>query len=365
VNARLQLMFLLSILWPDSPSFTMMNMARLTDSAQELMNRNILLLDGGLGTTLEDEHGMKFSSEETPLWSSHLLISSPETLLKVQTDFAKAGADVILTATYQASFDGMAKTPAISHWDHKQKQNALTSAVSISKAAVDSNGLPGLVALSLGAYGATLIPSQEYSGIYGECDLLSFHRSRLQAFMEDESWKNVDIVAFETLPRLDEIKVAREVMSGHDSVKPFWISCVFRKDDNLPDGSSIEQVVKAMLEKDETVPPYAIGINCTKVHKISALIRKFEEAADGLGLALPRIVIYPDGAGGLIYDTALQKWVGDGSEDAPWDEQLFDIVKEVVGRGRWAGLIVGGCCKTTPGHIVKLRKRLDEWDYLV
>ena len=120
-----------------------------------------------------------------------------------------------------------------------------------------------------------------------------------------------------------------------------------------------------MLEKDETVPPFAIGINCTSAHKISGLIRKFEEAADGLGLTLPRIVIYPDGAGGLIYDTARQKWVGNGSEDAPWDEQVFYIVKEVVGRGRWAGLIVGGCCKTTPGYIAKLRKRLDEWEPLV
>src|SRR5256885_8150381 len=52
----------------------------------------ILFLDGGLGTTLEEEHGVHFSSL-TPLWSSHLLISSPDMLLKTQTDFARAGAD--------------------------------------------------------------------------------------------------------------------------------------------------------------------------------------------------------------------------------------------------------------------------------
>ena len=140
---------------------------------EKISNHNVLLLDGGLGTTLEDEHNVKFSSEETPLWSSHLLISSQETLLKVQTDFATAGADIIITATYQASYEGMARTPAISHWDHKnlginsEAQALLTSAVSISKAAVDAAGRPGLVALSLGAYGATMIPSQEYTGEYG------------------------------------------------------------------------------------------------------------------------------------------------------------------------------------------------------
>lgn len=339
---------------------------------EKISNRNILLLDGGLGTTLEDEHNVKFSSEETPLWSSHLLISSPETLSKVQTDFAKAGADVILTATYQASYDGIARTPAISHWNHKNRgassksRALLTSAVSISKAAVDSTGRPGLVALSLGAYGATMIPSQEYTGEYGECDLFSFHQSRLQAFSKDAAtWESIDIIAFETLPRLDEIKVAREVMSGHDTddSKPYWISCVFPNDDNLPDGSSIEDVIRAMLDQNQnsTTLPDAIGINCTKVHKIPRLVKIFEEAAEKLDLPLPYLVIYPDGAGGLIYDTTIQKWVGDGSEETSWDEQVFDTVKDITARGRWPGLIVGGCCKTTPAHIAQLRNRLAEW----
>lgn len=324
------------------------------------MDSKILLLDGGLGTTLEEEHNVKFSSEETPLWSSHLLVSSPKTLLKVQTDFANAGADIILTATYQASFDGMTKTPAISHYKQLEKKDLLRSAVSISRAAFEPTGHCGLVALSLGAYGATLIPSQEYTGEYGECDLLSFHRSRLEVFTSN-TWNGIDIVAFETLPRLDEIKIARQVMIEHHD-KPFWISCVFPKDEKLPDGSSIEEVVQAILEEKETASPYAIGINCTMVHKISGLVKEFEEAAEKLHSTLPRLVIYPDGAGGLVYDTSQQKWVGDGTEEAPWDEQVYGIVREVLKRGKWAGIIVGGCCKTTPGHIAKLRKRLEEWE---
>ena len=77
--------------------------------AEELFQQPILLLDGGLGTTLEEEHGVQFSSA-TPLWSSHLLLSAPETLLEVQENFARAGADIILTATYQASFQGFRMT---------------------------------------------------------------------------------------------------------------------------------------------------------------------------------------------------------------------------------------------------------------
>ncbi len=78
--------------------------------AEELFKQPILLLDGGLGTTLEGEHGVRFSST-MPLWSSHLLLSAPETLLEVQENFARAGADVLLTATYQASFQGFRMTP--------------------------------------------------------------------------------------------------------------------------------------------------------------------------------------------------------------------------------------------------------------
>jgi homocysteine S-methyltransferase len=71
--------------------------------------------------------------------------------------------------------------------------------------------------------------------------------------------------------------------------------------------------------------------------------------------------MYPDGAGGLIYDTAAQKWVGDSSQETSWDEQVFNIFKDITSRGRWPGLIVGGCCKTTPAHIALLRNRLAKW----
>ena len=74
-----------------------------------LLDRPLLLLDGGLGTALEEEKGICFT-DDTPLWSSHLLVSSPETLLEVHSGYATAGADVLLTATYQASFHGFEET---------------------------------------------------------------------------------------------------------------------------------------------------------------------------------------------------------------------------------------------------------------
>lgn len=70
---------------------------------------SIQILDGGLGTSLQDQHGVTFDSS-TPLWSSHLLVSDPTTLLACQRNFITAGCDVLLTATYQVSIEGFART---------------------------------------------------------------------------------------------------------------------------------------------------------------------------------------------------------------------------------------------------------------
>ncbi|VUC33016.1 unnamed protein product, partial [Clonostachys rosea] len=69
----------------------------------------IKILDGGLGTSLETDFAVKFS-HSTPLWSSHLLVSDPETLLQCQSNFGRVPVDVLLTATYQVSIQGFADT---------------------------------------------------------------------------------------------------------------------------------------------------------------------------------------------------------------------------------------------------------------
>jgi homocysteine S-methyltransferase len=90
----------------------------------------IYLLDGGLGTTLEDTYDYVFN-ESTPLWSSQLLLSSQATLLSAQTGFAKAGADVILSATYQASFEGFERCGV----EEQEAGRSMRSAVGISRRA--------------------------------------------------------------------------------------------------------------------------------------------------------------------------------------------------------------------------------------
>lgn len=307
----------------------------------------VLLLDGGLGTTLDDFYAVKFS-HMTPMWSSHLLLSAPETLLAAQTAFASAGADILLTATYQASFNGFHLTPRLpSHTDgdhhvsdpytKEEATSFMRSAISLARKALSSGSLASAndtarrIALSLGAYGATLIPSQEYSGKYDSAhqsipQLAEWHAERLLAFSTDPAtWKSISLIAFETLPMLNEIWAVRRAVDSVCEDRPscpeskgFWIACVFPNSDEgmqnrLPDGSTVRQVVEAMLKPGQGLAaPMGIGINCTKIGRLRALLSLYETAVKDIveaeGLEWPSLVIYPDGTTGEVYNTTTQTW---------------------------------------------------------
>ncbi|KAK3355508.1 Homocysteine S-methyltransferase [Neurospora tetraspora] len=344
----------------------------------------VQILDGGLGTTLEDLHDITFSFE-TPLWSSHLLVSGEEDkLLDCHEAFKKAGANIISTATYQASINGFAATKCSSNQvdgiDKEGIPRFLNRAVVL---AANAAGREGNVALSLGPYGATMIPSTEYSGKYDPehqdvRSLEKWHKERLDLF-KDVDTKQVNYIAFETVPRLDEIVAIRNLLSV-DKIptslreRPVWISPLYPNDDEkLPDGSTVEEVVKAVLiHKEGLETPWGIGINCTKVEKLDSLVKRYEDAIqtcidNGEPMDWPSLVLYPDGANGEVYNTASKTWElppGHKQPEAPWEATLANVVEAARQRGKWKSIIVGGCCKASPEHIRKLRKTLQDCGYM-
>ncbi|XXG93767.1 AdoMet-homocysteine methyltransferase [Hypoxylon texense] len=303
----------------------------------------VLFLDGGLGTSLEDNYGVKFD-EHTPLWSSHLLLNDPDTLRACQKDFGNIPVDILLTATYQVSVEAFSRTKTADYPNGIRRSGILPFldlAISIAEGAKASTAC---VALSLGPYGASMIPSQEYSGRYdAEHDsvdqLLDWHRDRLQLFQPIGRLRyRTSYIAFETVPRIDEIKAIRKAFSCAPSSDrsptcttygdvPFWISCVFPGDDyTLPDGSVVDQVVDALLNPvhSENVP-WGIGINCTKIAKIPELVRMYESAVSRLASAgqlkeQPTLVLYPDGTNGEVYDTTTKTWHAPASQQASTDD---------------------------------------------
>ncbi|KAK5658951.1 hypothetical protein OQA88_1769 [Cercophora sp. LCS_1] len=289
----------------------------------------IQLLDGGLGTSLEDRYGVKFS-EATPLWSSHLLVSDQQTLLDCQTDFGDVGVDVITTATYQVSIEGFAATRT-PDWtrgiDLPNIPRFLEDAVLIASKAAPA----AQVALSLGPYGATMLPSTEYSGKYDDQHndeplLYQWHLERLMLYVKNQTGLAcVSYMAFETIPRLDEVLAIRKLLVWTEwkRIMP-WISCLFPGDDErLPDGSSVQEVVHAMLSCETgAVVPWGIGINCTKISKLDSLVKQYEKAVQELIdlnqlSGWPNLVLYPDGTNGEVYDTVTKTWKVPDGENPP------------------------------------------------
>lgn len=333
---------------------------------------NILILDGGLGTSLEQQYGVCFDDSK-PLWSSHLLLNDSDTLTRCQKDFGDVPVDIILTATYQLSLEAFKEANA--NGSSVQIQKAVQDSVRIAEVAKQADAQ---VALSVGPYGATMRPSQEYSGQYDpKMDhidrLYQWHHTRLKAFVN--SIENVHIrvsfVALETIPRIDEIKALRMAVANLPELAktPFWISCLFPGEcDSLPDGTTAEEAVEAMLDPGVLgAVPWAIGINCTKVWKLQSLVEKYESIVHkmlekGEIDKWPSLVLYPDGTNGEVYDTSLKEWVlPDGGRNegyGSWEDQLADVVQGARKRGRWPTVVVGGCCMASAEHIRRLRRTL-------
>ena len=138
---------------------------------QGLEQRPFVVLDGGLATTLEAKgHDLRDA-----LWSARLLRDDPDAILQVHRDFLEAGADCLVTASYQATLPRFEQAGL----SRRQARELLRLSSSLAGQACRqfSRGLEtrGLVAASVGPYGALLADGSEYSGDYdgaSSCELL-------------------------------------------------------------------------------------------------------------------------------------------------------------------------------------------------
>ncbi|EGX91095.1 homocysteine S-methyltransferase [Cordyceps militaris CM01] len=155
---------------------------------------------------------------------------------------------------------------------------------------------------------------------------------------------------------------------------PFWVSCLYPDGRRLPDGSDVAAALRAMLDPAAAPgpPAWGVGINCTKVGRLDALLRQYEAGVEallreGAARAWPALVLYPDGTNGEVYDTTTQRWevpeaAREGQEEGgggpSWAAQLAAVVRATRSRGRWRQILVGGCCRASAEDIAALRAEL-------
>lgn len=302
-----------------------------------LARNGVLIVDGGLATELE-ARGYQLTDG---LWSARLLDTAPQAIQQVHADYLTAGADCIITASYQASLPGFV--------DHGYSQSravellrtsvelALTAREAFwSKADNRPGRLRPLVVASIGPYGAYLADGSEYTGNYGlnEDELVAFHRRRWQLFAASRA----DLLACETIPCAFEARaLARLLSETPDS--PAWVSFSCRDGQHISDGTPLAEAVSPFVNLLHVV---ALGINCTSPRYVLPLLETLRSVT-----AKP-LLVYPNCAQG--YDRQTRRWGA---------SPLADGFAAAARTWRQAGaVLIGGCCRTTPGHIAALRARL-------
>jgi homocysteine S-methyltransferase len=282
---------------------------------------SVTVVDGGLATELE-RRGEDLSDH---LWSARLLIDDPEMIRRVHSDYYGAGAQVAITATYQASVEGFAERGI----DRDHAEDLMRLAVRLAHEAADDaddqHDRNLVVAASIGPFGATLANGSEYTGDYGDMPidhLIEFHRARTQVLATTEP----DLFAIETIPSFPEIEALAIVMSEVPEI-PAWVSFSCRDGERLADGTPIGDAARVAASIPSVV---AVGVNCTPGRFISTLLQRLDDATP-----LPAVV-YPN-AGGR-WDASRRRWTDDGSQNT---DALAEAAPTWIEAGvRW----VGGCC---------------------
>ncbi|MGG2066810.1 homocysteine S-methyltransferase [Bacillus sp. S14(2024)] len=299
-----------------------------------LSQHSIMLLDGALATELES-HGCNLNDS---LWSARVLLENPELIYQVHSDYFHAGADCAITASYQATVDGFSGRGI----QEKEALELIKQTVLLARRARDdywkkntqTNRPKPLVVASVGPYGAYLADGSEYIGNYGVTDetLAEFHRSRMSALIE----AGADLLAFETIPSLQEAKVLDSLLRDFPETYA-WLSFSLKNEKEISDGTKLADCAK-LFEGSEQIA--AIGINCAPVAVVTGAIQELSRNTK------KPILVYPNS--GEIYSPETKTWSG---------QQLcnsFDIKsKEWYNAG---ARLIGGCCRTTPHHIEEISK---------
>ncbi|WP_370521110.1 homocysteine S-methyltransferase [Pantoea sp. BAV 3049] len=289
-----------------------------------------LVLDGAMATELE-ARGCDLTDA---LWSAKVLIENPELIYQVHYDYFKAGAQVAITASYQATPQGFAKR-GLSTGDSLQliaRSVELASRARGDYLAEHPEAGALLIAGSVGPYGAFLADGSEYRGDYSlpQQEMMDFHRPRIRALID----AGADILACETLPSFAEIQALVALLQEFPAT-PAWFSFTLRDSEHLSDGTPLSEVV-ALL--DGCPQAVALGINCIALDKVTAAL----EALSSL-TARP-LVVYPNS--GEQYDATSKTWHSDASTCTLIDN--LQVWQKVGAK------LIGGCCRTTPADIAAI-----------
>lgn len=283
------------------------------------------LLDGGLATELEK----KGADLKHFLWSARILKDNPEMIFDTHLEYMHAGADIITTASYQASLDGFMKYGMYL----REARETIFSSVMLACLAREKYysdsavTRPILLAASCGPYGAYLADQSEYTGAYmpvAENKLREYFEPKIEALLSPRKNFFVDFLLLETMPSMGEVQFVLRLLKRYPSAR-----CVVSF-------SVVDEALKSceMLEKDPQV--LAWGLNCLGTGELTEGLKRIcEDRARNGSSEIKPLWAAPNGS----------------NSSMDWTEMI----------SQWNQLgvrIHGGCCHTRPADTQQINQIL-------
>ena len=279
---------------------------------RERLGKELLFLDGGMGTLLQAEGLAPGELPET--WN----IEHPEKVEAIHRRYYEAGSDVVLANTFGANVCKF-------HDDRYTVEEVIRAGIANAKRAGEQIGKETYVALDMGPTGKLLKPM-------GDLDFDDAYEAFAETVRYGEKY-GADLIHIETMSDTYEVKAAILAAKENSSL-PVFVTMIFDERGKLLTGGDVPSVV-AMLEG---LRVDALGLNCglgpKQMLPILNDLRRYT--------SLP-IIVKPNA--GLP-----KQKNGETYYDVEPDE-FARIMQEVVKGG---ACVIGGCCGTTPEHIKKL-----------
>lgn len=292
----------------------------------EFLTNHTVVLDGAMSTPLE----RLGADTNNDLWTAKALIDNEELVYEVHKMYFEAGADLIITDTYQANVQAFEKVG----YSEKEARNLIKKAVKIAQKARDDyenkTGKHNYIAGTIGPYGAYLANGSEYRGNYelSTKEYQQFHLPRI----EELATTGVDILAIETQPKLDEVLAIIELLKEKYPQQKVYVSYTLSDDDTISDGTPLPRAIHALEDYLQVI---AVGINCVKLELVEPALKNMKEITD------KHLIVYPNSS--AVYDPKSKTW------SQPKTSATFE---ELIPNWYDAGArIIGGCCTTGPKEI--------------
>ncbi|KAG5672442.1 hypothetical protein PVAND_002570 [Polypedilum vanderplanki] len=321
----------------------------MSDESQQ--QQHITVIDGGFSTQLSFHVGENIDGD--PLWSARFNAVNPEAVIQSHLDFLNAGAEIILTNTYQASIEGYQTYLDL---DYHGSYELIKSTVKLAHIARDkflsshiNHVKKPLIFASIGPYGAHLHDGSEYTGSYEKrvspAAIKKWHKVRIDACVES----GVDGLAIETIPCLMEANALVDlVLTEYPNLK-FWISFQCKNGEVIANGQRFSDCILSIWNQVEAAKRpenlVAVGINCINPSFVSPLFSEIEKNLCNFNVPL---VVYPNS--GEVY-TVEEGWHGK-NDCIPLENYIEEWVK-------LGAKYIGGCCRTNAHDIEKIKNKIE------